>query len=89
MEKGINWKKGLEISLGLVMVFVAIMVVFGVLHFGFNFLRNSISGNIISQETAESIGNFNWVIVSILTSIVTLVALKKVVKKDLFKINWD
>jgi len=89
MEEGINWKKGFEIFIGLVMVFVIIMVVFGVLHFGFNFLKNRMSGNTISQEVADSFDNFNWIIVSISTAVIVVALLKNLVKRDIFKIKWD
>ena len=89
MEEGVNWKKGFEIFIGLIIVFVIIMVVFGVLHFGFNFLKNSMSGNIISQEVADSFDNFNWIIVSILTAVIVVALLKDLVRRDIFKVNWD
>lgn len=88
MAKNIGLKRFFEVSLVMIIVFVVIMIIFAVVYFGFGLIKKGIHANVISSETETSVGSIDWIIIFFVTAAIVVFTLKKLAKKDLFKISF-
>ena len=88
MNKSSPVKKFIEISLVMVIASVLIMAVFGILNYGFKFVRKSFSGNVVAGGY-DSIGNVGWIVITILTGLIVFFIFKFLIKKEIFALKFN
>lgn len=81
-------KRFIEISFVMVVASVLIMAVFGILNFGFKYVRKSFSGNVIVGGY-DSIGDTGWIIITILTGLIVFMIIKFLMKKEIFSVKFN
>ena len=87
MQKKSGMKRFIEVSVVLAIVFVIIMIIFGILNFGFKFIHKTISGNAVSGEVPTSLKNIDWIIITAITAFFVVYALEKMIEKNFININ--
>ncbi len=89
MQKKSGMKRFIEVSVVLAIVFVIIMIIFGILNFGFKFIYKTINGNVVSGEVPTSLKNIDWIIMTVITAFFVVYALEKMVEKGFLKISLN
>jgi len=72
----------------LILAFLIILIVFFGINFGFKQAK-SMSGNAVSVSDGSQISSLDWILITIVSSVIIIALIELIVRKNILKINWD
>ena len=72
----------------IIFAFAVISTIFLGINFGYKKIK-SFTGFAVSSEQVISTNYIEWIVITLVSAIVVVWLLEKIIKKNIFKINWN